>query len=773
MRRLKRTVAAILTVAVLSAMLFVPAEASGYKDVNDGEYYAEAIDALTLYGVVSGFAGYFDPNAYVTRAQFSKMIAIVAGLDDEVYSSAGNKKFDDVSVEYWGTGYINTVANNKLLVGYPNGYFMPEKNITFAEAVTVLLRAMNYTTAELGDNWPYSYMVKAASLGLTDGVQLENDSFITRADLCVIINRALQKELNGSTEKLISKMDISITDELLIIATKNEDASLDANQIKTSAGNYKLANQNLKLIPLTKVKLVLNEDKEVINFDTTYVPKQVITTVESFVDGTVYFANGTTSKSIGVADSTPVYSDGAITSYGAFKSGIEDGAAVSVLYDENGSVGYLLFNDVKYTDAVTVRDNIYTALNSVGVTDEKINSASVIRNGYAATLDDVELYDVAYYLADNSTIYLYSDKLSGVYNKAYPSKANVTSIDLSGNRLELETQTAAYKLGEKPGSYKLNSKITALLGRDGKIADVVDLNASSAANYCILLSTESSMSSDILESGKQYKYINVMNGEGKTVSYRTLKGYSDKIGYIGKLDFDSDGNATFSGLAVNASVTGRVDKNNKKIGEHWLTSDAVILERVYAPETGVGTAKAQVIDIEDINVSELTSKQVLYAVTSGEFGDVSLLIVENVTKNQYTYGLLTGFSGKASGMNAMGSYEVFSDGATQTYTTNFYTKIAVGSGVAMVIDGGQLVSLKALTKVGSTAKCEAIDFTRVRVGKETFELGNDVQIMKKNSTKGYTNISMEDAAKLTGATVNLYADASVSSGGLVRLVVFN
>lgn len=773
MRSIKKILSAVLAISLSFAMIAVPAEASSYKDVDDNEYYTESIEALTLYGIVSGYAGYFDPNAYVTRAEFAKMTAIIAGLEDEVYSSAGNKKFDDVSVGYWGNGYINTVANNKIIVGYPNGYFMPEKNITFAEAVTVLLRTMNYTTNDLGDNWPYSYMIKAANLGLTDGVQLSNDSFITRADLCVIINRALQKELNGSTDKLISKMDIKMTDELLVIATKNEDASLDANQIKTSAGNYKLASADLQLTPLTKVKLVLNDDNEVINYTVQYVPKKVVTTVESYVSGTVYFANGTTSKSINVTDSTPVYSDGAITSYGAFKDSIEDGAAVAILYDENGAVGYLLFNDVDYTDAVTVRDNIYTALNSVGVTDEQINSAEVIRNGYAATLDDVEIYDVAYYLADNSTIYLYSDKISGVYNKAYPSKANVTSIELSGNILELETQTAAYKLGEKSGSYKLNSKITALLGRDGKIVDVVDLNSASAANYGILLSTQSAMSDDILESGKQYNYITVMNGEGNTINYKTLKDYSERIGDIGKLSFDDEGYATFAGVAVNASVTGKVDKNNKKIGDHWLTSDCVILERLYAPDTRTGTAKAQVIDIDDINVSELTAKQVLYAVTTGEFGDVSLLILENITSNQYTYGILTGLDGNTAGMNARGTYKVFTNGMTQTYSANFYNNIPVGTGVAMVVDNGNLVSLKSLTKVGNTSKCEAIDFTRVRVGGSTFELGSDVQIIQKTDTKNYKSISMKDAAKLIGSTASLYADASVASGGQVRLVVFN
>ena len=774
MKRLKKLSAVMLIILIVASLVtIVPVSASSYKDVEDGQYYTDAIEDLTLYGIVSGYDGNFKPGSYVTRAEFAKMISLVAGLENEVYSSAGNRKFDDVPIGYWGTGYINTAANNKLIVGYPNGYFEPEKNITYAEAVTVLLRAMNYTTADLGDNWPYSYMVKASGLGITDGVQLQDNSPITRADLCVIINRALQADLNGSTQKLISKMDINMTEETLVIATKNEDASLSANQIRTSDGVYKLANIDLKLTPLTKVKLVLNDKNEVMNFNTTYVPEKTITTVDGYVDGTVYFADGTNSKSLGVTDNTPVYNEGTITNYGAFKNSIEDGAAVSVIYDENGTVGYILFNETNYTEAVAIREDIYSALESVGVSREKADAASVIRDGYAATIGDAQLYDVVYYLADNQTIYLYSDKISGVYNEAFPSKSNVASIEISGNVLELETQTAAYKLGEKDGSYKLKSRITALLGRDGKIVDVVDLNTSGASNYGILLSTGSEMSDDILESGQQYNYFTFINGEGNTVNYRTKQDYSERIGDIGKISFDEDGNALFGNLVPNASVTGKVDKNNNKIGDHWLTSDCVIIERLYAPSTRVGTATAQVIDIEDINVSELTAKHVLYAVTSGEFGDISMMIVENVTNNQYTYGVLKSMKGNSQ--SATATYEVFTNGASVTKSASFYSKIGSGAGVAMVLDSSnlnKLVSIKALTKVEGASRLNAIDFSRVRAGSSTYKMGDDVQIVKKTGSE-YSSVSPNEAKNYIGSTVSLYADTAISLGGLIRIVVIH
>ncbi len=764
----------VISVVLILLMIMPTAFASTYKDVDNSKYYADAVEALSTYGIVSGYAGYFNPEKSVTRAEFAKMITLVSGLEDEVYSKAGTRRFDDVALSHWGNGYINTAAEHKLIVGYPNGLFMPEKKITFAEAVTVLLRAMDYTTQDLGDNWPYAYMVKARGLGLTEGINLGENSFITRGDLAVVINRALQTSLNGSTQKLISKMDINMTDEVLVIATKNEDASLASNEVKTSGGTYKLANTELNLVPLTKVELVLNDNQEVINFTTTYTPKKIMTTVEGFVDGIVYFENGSNSRSLGVTDGTPVYSEGAITSYGSFKNSVEDGAAVSIVYGETGSVDYLLFNDASYTEAVVVRTDIYKAFETVGVSKDQIDNARIIKNGESATLDAVSQYDVAYYLADNSTIYLYSDRFSGIYNEAFPSKSSVSSVDISGNIFEIETRSAAYKLGEKSGSYKLKSAVTALLGRDGKIVDVVDLNSSSGVEYGILLSYTTEMSQDIFESGKQYKYATILNGEGNTVRYKTTGDYSTKIGDVGKISFDNDGNAVFVTLNKTSDIKGKIDKNNRKIGDKWLTRDCVILERTYAPDTRTGTAMAQVIDFEEITLDELSGSNVIYAVTSGSFGDISLLIVEGVTSGNYTYGILTANNSKVSDFSASGSYTIFSNGQSKTYSTNYASNISAGNAVAMNINQGSLTSLKKLICIKSGTKVAAIDFSRIKMGNDVYRLGTDVQFIKKNSSgKGYANISLSDAEELLGKPATIYADKSVANGGLIRVILFN
>ena len=124
MNFLKKTTAILLVLSLSIALLGFSVSASSYKDVDDSKYYKDAVEALTTYGIVSGYSGYFKPGEQVTRAEFAKMITLASGLEDEVHSNAGRRRFDDVALTHWSNGYVNTAAENKLIVGYPNGLFM-------------------------------------------------------------------------------------------------------------------------------------------------------------------------------------------------------------------------------------------------------------------------------------------------------------------------------------------------------------------------------------------------------------------------------------------------------------------------------------------------------------------------------------------------------------------------------------------------------------------------------------------------------------------------
>lgn len=94
-------------------------------------------------GWVWGYSdGTFKPGNPVTRSEFLKILFMAFGLDPISDSNITLKPFSDVDFGYWDTGYIKAASDMNLIFGYKDNTFHPRKNITRAEAITIILRAL-------------------------------------------------------------------------------------------------------------------------------------------------------------------------------------------------------------------------------------------------------------------------------------------------------------------------------------------------------------------------------------------------------------------------------------------------------------------------------------------------------------------------------------------------------------------------------------------------------------------------------------------------------
>ncbi len=168
---MKRIISLLLAVSMVLSMCVTAFAAAAYPDLKgENQKYAAAVDALTELKVVNGFPdGEFKPNNELTRAELAKMLVICLGLGDQVDALSTRTVFSDVPATHWAAGYINAAAQSKVIVGYPDGRFQPEKNVSYAEAFTMALRALGYgNVVEAEGTWPTAYMLKAVELELTD-----------------------------------------------------------------------------------------------------------------------------------------------------------------------------------------------------------------------------------------------------------------------------------------------------------------------------------------------------------------------------------------------------------------------------------------------------------------------------------------------------------------------------------------------------------------------------------------------------------------------------
>ena len=136
------------------------------------EALERAMDVLKKAAVIEGFkAGEEDFKAEknVTRAEFAAMIVRANNLAKAAEAAKATPTgFTDVPVTHWANGYIAIARNQMYVNGYPSGKFMPEGQITYQEMAKMLVCALG--KGEVGDIWPTSYIVKAQSLGLLNGV---------------------------------------------------------------------------------------------------------------------------------------------------------------------------------------------------------------------------------------------------------------------------------------------------------------------------------------------------------------------------------------------------------------------------------------------------------------------------------------------------------------------------------------------------------------------------------------------------------------------------
>ena len=115
-------------------------QTSGYSDCGPDLWCNNAISTLTNMGIIDGYQdGTFRPYGKITRAQFAKIAVGFFETTREAYRGY----FTDVPEEAWYTGYVEAAARVGLVQGFDNGTFQPDTNITRAQACVIVNRALD------------------------------------------------------------------------------------------------------------------------------------------------------------------------------------------------------------------------------------------------------------------------------------------------------------------------------------------------------------------------------------------------------------------------------------------------------------------------------------------------------------------------------------------------------------------------------------------------------------------------------------------------------
>ncbi len=167
---MKKVLSLVLVIAmVLSSMSF--AFAGTFEDVTGD--YEDAINALVGLGIVTGYEdGTYRPDKVVTRAEMAKLMVEILGYGDLVAGAKSN--FTDTQ-GHWADQWIAIAAGRGIVIGTGDGKFAPDRTVSYDEVLTMIVRGLGYTdnSNEIKSmTWPTNFKVKAAELGITDGVKM-------------------------------------------------------------------------------------------------------------------------------------------------------------------------------------------------------------------------------------------------------------------------------------------------------------------------------------------------------------------------------------------------------------------------------------------------------------------------------------------------------------------------------------------------------------------------------------------------------------------------
>ena len=116
-----------------------------FPDVPVNAWYAGYVSYLARYGIAVGYTdGLFHGDEPITRAEFTAMAVrffdTYGDGDPAIMEEYGG--FWDVSPGHWAAGYIEDAARYGWVVGYGDGTFQADDEITRAEVVTIVNRLL-------------------------------------------------------------------------------------------------------------------------------------------------------------------------------------------------------------------------------------------------------------------------------------------------------------------------------------------------------------------------------------------------------------------------------------------------------------------------------------------------------------------------------------------------------------------------------------------------------------------------------------------------------
>lgn len=211
-----------------------------FNDVPKSHWAYDHIMDLYDAGIVNGYsATQFMPDGNVTRAEFTKMVAVMFDFK----ATSTSSQFTDVKSSDWFAEYVIAATEAGIIKGISDTEFAPNENVTREQMATIIGRelgetsttALKYTDASEIESYALPYVAGLTAKGYLKGD--ENNAFrpksnSTRAESATLLNRVYQAEVKTDEPKATATPSVTADPKATPSATEEPVATATATPVR-------------------------------------------------------------------------------------------------------------------------------------------------------------------------------------------------------------------------------------------------------------------------------------------------------------------------------------------------------------------------------------------------------------------------------------------------------------------------------------------------------------------------------------------------------------
>ena len=717
----------------------------------------------------------------------------------------------------WAIPCVGYAESLGIINGYGNGKFGPNDQVTYDQAITMIVRALGYTTDcnEMQGVWPAVYVQKANELGILKDVNTTGSAGANRGDIAIMLANALYVQMvyadnDGAT---IGKTDADGTTEVTMYSTLVKGAGMYYGTV--TASDTATATKNINELLGAAGKIVVNEDGDVISVSdikSTFLTGKFNSTRTKFTaDGVDYTVKSNVLKklnskgnavSIDTSKETiPVFENGVDAGTSAISniSGIPTDTTVTIAVTISGKSISGIFSVQSWTGAI--KEKITDAQISQIEKNEKLLTKSFTKddNGDIDTdsfiLKGVDSLDE---ITEDNIVYVYE-------GDGYITKVEVGTEVVSGEieRMSLNSSDfeksyitidgTQYKFAadaaDADSDLVAGNDVTVYLDYSGKIFDT-ELTAGTTGNYAVVLDATGYKTGALASQTK----VQLLTSDGAKVfvvdtdkvnatDYKIFRDVSVKTGNVIKFALNTSGEIKSVTEVKEQAITG-ADSATKVTAKSYLANMPVLDGAVVfaAPISGTAFDFSDTDDLSVLSKASVLDKTIgpVYTYVANDKGEIEFLLISNSATSEDLYGVIVDTWSTADGTAA--SYYVGNELVEECEVNgtwganNFLKKITKNA------DGTVTFEDRSADGFVTDLKTQKVSISGNKVvltkssAAETYYLADDVQIYiyDESDDKFTADGSSLDLIDDETTSVRLYKTAKADSdnAGLVTYVSY-